>query len=328
MKMENKRNINKMPFLSILLLIINLNKYLSSYLSSGLKQLNNFIYSDRMKIFTIQNLSEKCSLSSGPNCYYTENLNNKKYIEENAKLFESNDFPVDYSNFNKEWIDIYNKAKNSNYYDVYEEIESQILEYKNNNLLKNDSQQVPPVFNLYLSLTFESYDDKTIKGDVYALPSKIIRFYTENIVLEIFGKLRMHYGEDLKLKNPMKYPSKTFGIIESPTLSIRLGGKTFICESFFMRTRKENIYKINIEGYLGKNKAFSVQKEVNFMSANKWNKITLPNQKIDRLTLPGGIDVDNFRLVMETVKQYEITVQFHKNIHKREEELVDDSDIY
>lgn len=326
--MGNKKNIINLPFISLLILIINLKEYLSSYLSSGLKQLNNFIYSDRMKIFTIQNLSEKCSLSSGPNCYYTENLKNSKNADESIKLFEDTQNPVDYSDFNKEWLDLFNKAKSSNYFQVYEEIESSLLEYKTNNLLKNDSQQVPPVFNLYLSLTFESYDDMTIKGDVYALPSKIIRFFTENVVLEIIGKLRMHYGDDLKLKNAMKYPTTTFGIIESPSLSIKLGGKTFICEYFFMRPRNEKIYRINIEGYLGKNKLFSVQKEVNNMNSKKWNKITLPDKKIDRLVLPGGIDIDNVRFVMETVRQYEITVQFHKNDNQKNEDLIDDSDIY
>ena len=326
--MENKKNLVRIQFISLLILLININRYLSSYLSCGINQLNSFIYSDRMKVFIIQKLSEKCSISSGPNCYYTENLKNIKLEEENTKLIEENIISDDFSDFNKEWANLYNKAKNSNYFEVYNELESSILEYKKNNLLKNDSQQIPPVFNLYLSLTFESYDDMTIKEDIYAYSSKVIRFYTENIVLEIIGKLRLRYGEDSKDKNPMKYPTKTYGIIESPTLSIKLGGKIFICEYFFLRKRNDNIYKINIEGYLGNNKVFTVEKEVNNISNKKWKKIILPNKKIDRISLPKGIDIDNFRFVMETVKQYDITVQFHTNENKRIEELVDDSDIY
>ena len=229
--------------------------------------------------------------------------------------------------FKKKWIDIYNKAKKNNYIFTFNEINTYISEYKNYILRKNDSEQIPSPINLRLRLTFESYDDITIKGDIYAYPSKPVKFNTEYVYIEIFGKLRLHYGEDLKLKNQMRYPSKTFGIIESPNLTIRLGKKKFICEYFFVRIRDENIFKIKIEGYLENEIIFSVNKDMNY-NKNKWAKITLPNKEIDNIVIPGGVDVDNFSFVITTKKQYDITVQFHANNNKRILNLIEDNDIY
>ena len=58
-----------------------------------------------------------------------------------------------------------------------------------------------------------------------------------------------------------------------------------------------------------------------------WLKIDLPSTKIDRLVLPGGIDVDNFRFVIETLQHYDVSVHFHANYVKNIEELISDSSI-
>ena len=327
MKMENKNNI--LLFIRIIILITNINEYLSSFLPVGINQINNFIYLDRIKILAFQNYTQKCSFKNGPNCYYIENIESKNYETEDLDNID-NPLIKDYQDSKKKWMNIYNKSKKSNYFIAYNEINTYISEYKNKLFPKNDLEQIPPSINLHLSLTFESYDDLTIKNDIYAYQSKTIRFYTENIYLEIYGKLRLHYGEDLKLKNPMSYPTKTFGIIESSNLSIKLGNKKFICDYFFLRYRDEKIYKITIQGYLGNELVFSVQKEARHIDNMNsiWNKINLPHQQIDKLLLPGGIDVDNFSFTMETKKQYDIDVHFHANIKKRIKDLVEDSDIY
>ena len=324
--MEKKKN--SILFINIILLIININKYISSYLPSGLNQLNNFIYLDRMKIFSYQKLYEKCSLKMGPNCYYAEEQRSLEYEKDinsnNINEIELNS-PLDQK---KEWMNIYFKSKISDYSEVYEEISNDITNYKKYILSNNDPEQIPPSINLYLGLTFESYDEQTIKGDVYALPSKQITFFTEYVYIEITGKLRLRYGEDLKLKNQMKYPTKTYGIIESNNLMIKLGNKLFICEFFFTRVRDKNVKRIKIEGYLGNVKIYSVEKEVNFMHQNAWTKVSLPNSKIDRLILPKGLEIDNFRFVIETKRQYDIEVQYHANKQKRTKDLVNDDDIY
>ena len=327
MEMENKFFL--IVFIKLVILIININGYISSYLPSAINQFNNFIYSNRMKTFTIQNYTKKCSMNKGPNCYFTENIINSKGEKDIDILNNDNDQDLNQIlDYKKEWESLYSKSKELGYFNIYNEINTYLYTYKKYISPQNDSEQIPPQINLYLSLTFESYDDITINGDIYAYPSKPINFFTEIIYIEIYGKLRLQYGKDLNIKNQMRYPTKTFGIIESSNLNIKLGGKLFICEYFFFRTRDENIYKMNIEGYLGNQKVFTISKEINYMNKKVWIKTPLPNKEIDRLLLPGGIDVDNFKFVIPTIKQYDITVQFHHNYNQRIKNLVEDNDIY
>ena len=322
--MDFKKNL--LMFVRMLLLLLNVKKYISSFLPVGINQLNYFIYLDRLKENIFQNIFQKCSLSNGPNCYYMENIKSIKYEEDNSQLNDNEKKTNEVLDIKKEWMDIYIKAKKDNYIFTLNEINTYISEYKKYILSKNDSEQIPSPINLRLRLTFESYDDITIKGDIYAYPSKPVKFNTEYVYIEIFGKLRLHYGEDLKLKNQMRYPSKTFGIIESPNLTIRLGKKLFICEYLFVRIRDDNNNKIKIEGCLENERIFTVNKDMNY-NKNKWVKITLPNKEIDNIIIPGGVEVDNFSFVISTKKQYDITVHFHANNKKRIINLVEDNDI-
>ena len=310
-----------------LLFIVNIQENLSIYLSSGVNQLNNFIYLDRMKIYTFQNYSQICSLNMGPNCYFIEDKNILKYETNNNELNIENKISDINFDYKREWMETYRKSKMSSYLNNYIEINSIIQEYKNNLLKRNDSKQIPPSINLYLSLTFESYDDITINGDIYAYPSKSINFFTENIIIEIIGKLRLHYGEDIKINKQIKYPTKTFGIVETPQVTIRLGGKRFICEFFFLRIRDAVKNKENVYGYFGQSKVFSISIG-KYIENKTWNKISLPQTQIDRIILPKGIDVDNFKFVIETNEQYDITVHFHYNKKERIKNLIEDDDIY
>ena len=314
--------------ISISILIININKYKSSYITCGINQLNNFIYSDRLKQYIIQNINNKCSLENGPNCYYSEMKRSKEYELENTQINNDNPNSKEILDFNKQWMNIFKESLETNYINTYYDLSTNIAKYEKYIRAKNDSAQIPLPINLHLRLTFESYDEYTKKGDTYALPSKPVKFFTENIYIEIFGRLRLHYGEDLKLKNVMKYPSGTYGIIESTNLIIRLGNKLFICEYFFVRLREQNIYKIKIEGYLGKINSFTVEKDLKAQNKNTWTKITLPHSQIDRILIPGGIEVDNFNFIIETTKQYDISVHFHSNHRQRIDKLIKDSDIY
>lgn len=322
--MENKKIF--CIFISITLLIININGYISSFLPCGLNQLNNFIYLDRLKKYISQNYSKRCSMDNGPNCFFAEIKRSEIY--ENDQLNDDIKNSKEIIDIKKEWMDIFIKSKETDYLNGYNDINSYINEYKNYILSKNDSKQIPPSISLHLSLTFESYDELTKNGDIYAYPSKPVKFFTENIDIEIFGRLRLHYGEELNFKNVMKYPARTFGIIESTNLIIRLGRKLFICEFFFLRIRDIKIDKIKIEGFLENTKAFSLEKEKKSLNNKKWEKIILPHQQIDRIVIPGGLDVDNFSFIIDTKKQYDISVHFHANYKQRIKELVIDDDIY
>ena len=311
----------------LLILIIQINLNDSTYLSVGINQLNNFIYLERLKDLTLQSYSEECSLSKGPNCYFAENQRSEIYEKnDNNKQIYSDTSNTIIDN-EKEWMNLFIKSKEKGFLNSFYDLNDYITQYKNYILSNSDTSQIPQPLTLRLSLTFESYDDITIKQDIYAYPSKPIQFLTETIYIEIVGKLRLHYGEDLKIKDQIKYPTKTYGIIESNNLIIKLGGKKFICESFFLRIRDQKISTININGFSGNIKAFSMTREINPITEKNWIKIDLPASKIDRLVLPGGIDVDNFKFLIETIQQYDIAVHFHTNYVRNVEELIKDSDI-
>ena len=323
-------------FLRISILIINLTLYYSSFLPIGLNQLNNFIYLERLKDLTLQTLSQECSFSKGPNCYFAENIRSEifeqKNIEEektdnNNNSDNNNDEDITIINYKKEWMDLYTNSRKIGFLNSFTELNEYLTLYKNYISSNSDTTQIPHPLTLRLSLTFESYDDMTIKGDMYAYASKPVHFLTETIYIDIVGKLRMHYGEDLNLKDQSKYPCKTFGIIESNSLTIKLGGKQFICEYFYLRLRDIKIRNINVNGYLGNIKAFSMNRDINYMVDKGWIKIDLPSTKVDRIILPGGIDVDNFKFTIETIQQYDIAVHFHNNYVRNIEELIKDDDI-
>ena len=314
-------------FIGLVVLIIQISFYNSTYLSVGINQLNNFIYLERLKDLTLQSYSEECSLSKGPNCYFAENQRSEIYEknDNNKQIYSDNSNTI--IDNEKEWMNLFIKSKEKGFLNSFYDLNDYITQYKNYILSNSDTSQIPQPLTLRLSLTFESYDDITIKQDIYAYPSKPIQFLTETIYIEIVGKLRLHYGEDLKIKDQIKYPTKTYGIIESNNLIIKLGGKKFICESFFLRIRDQKISTININGYSGNIKAFSMTREINPITEKNWIKIDLPASKIDRLVLPGGIDVDNFKFMIDTIQHYDIAVHFHTNYVRNVEELIKDSDI-
>ena len=332
-----------LSLLRILILIINNAIYDSSCLSVGIKKFKNFIYLEKLLDYTSQTYSQQCSFTKGPSCYFTENMRSIIYEQENnieEEIDEVNNNNIKINNeqnknnidttildLDKDWMEFFINSKKIGLLNSITELTEYITQYKNYILSNSDESTTLQPLTLKLGLTFESYDDMTIKGDIYAYPSKPVHFITETIYIEIIGKLRMHYGEDLGLIDQTKYPTKTFGIIESNNLVIKLGGKQFICESFFLRLRDMSIKNIKVEGYLGNIKAFSMTREINPLIDKEWIKIDLPNTKIDRILLPGGIDIDNFKFKIETYQHYDISAHFHKRYEKYQEELINDNDI-
>ena len=108
--------------ISILILIININKYKSSYITCGINQLNNFIYSDRLKQYIIQNINNKCSLENGPNCYYSEMKRSKEYEPENTQINNDNQNSKEILDFNKQWMNIFKESLETNYINTYYDI--------------------------------------------------------------------------------------------------------------------------------------------------------------------------------------------------------------
>jgi len=327
-----------LSFLRILLLIINIALYNSSYLPIGINQLKNFYYLEKLFGYTVQTYSGQCSLEEGPNCYFIDNMRSLIYEQENnieEEIEEGNNNNNEQINKNdntildlkKDWMDFFIKSRKIGFLNSFTDLSEYINQYKEYISAGSDDSSILQPLTLKLSLTFESYDDITINGDIYAYPSKPVQFMTETIYIEIVGKLRLHFGEDLQLRDQSKYPTNTFGIIESNNLVIKLGGKQFICESFYFKLRDTNIKTLKVDGYLGNVKSFSMSRDINYIVDKDWIKVDLPNSKIDRIILPGGIDIDNFKFKIETFQHYDIAVHFHRKYEKSNEELINDNDI-
>ena len=76
--------INNIKKIFLFLYIINNIKAI--YLPSGIKSLNKFLYHSRISKYSEQNIDKICSISDGPNCFFTEkgiSLNTAN-IEENS----------------------------------------------------------------------------------------------------------------------------------------------------------------------------------------------------------------------------------------------------
>ena len=329
-----------LSFLRLLILIINIVLHNSSFLPVGINQLNNFLYLEKLATYTVQTYSGQCSLEKGPNCYFTDNMRRVLYEQENnieEEIEEENNNNKEQNKKNdlmvldlkKDWMDFFIKSRKIGLLNSFSDLTEYINQYKDYISSNSEDSSILQPLTLKLSLTFESYDDITIKEDIYAYPSKPVHFMTEIIYIEIIGKLRLHFGEDLQYqyKDQSSYPMNTFGIIESNNLIIKLGGKQFICESFYFRLRDNNIKTLKVDGFLGNVKSFSMSRDINSMVDKDWKKIDLPNSKIDRMVLPGGIDVDNFKFKIETFQHYDIAVHFHTKYEKSKEELINDNDI-
>ena len=325
-------------FLRISLLIINIAFHNSSFLPVGINQLNNFLYLEKLLTYTVQTYSGQCSLEKGPHCYFTDNMRRVLYEQENnieEEIEEENNYNKEQNKKNdlqildlkKDWMNFFIKSRKIGLFNSFSDLREYIHQYKEYVSSNSDDSSILQPLTLKLSLTFESYDEITIKEDTYAYPSKPVQFMTETIYIEIIGKLRLHFGEDLQLKDQSRYPTNTFGIIESNNLVIKLGGKQFICESFYFRLRDTNIKSLKVDGYLDNVKSFSMSRDINYMTDKDWIKIDLPSSKIDRIVLPGGIDVDNFKFKIETFQHYDIGVHFHKKYEKSKEKLINDNDI-
>ena len=137
-----------------------------------------------MKTYINQNNFHGCSMHTGPNCYYTEN---KKLEMDKSEDDLINHYNIQNTilNYKKQWKTIYEQSKKTSYVESFNEINTYIEDYKKYIFSKNDSKQIPPSINLRLRLTFQSYDDITINGDIYAYPSKPIKFNTEYIYIEL-----------------------------------------------------------------------------------------------------------------------------------------------
>ena len=306
--------------LIFLLIFFYLNN--ASYILSGIKTLNNFLYLSRYKKFYKQNKTTSCSFIDGPNCYFTE----KNY------LFNFNQFNEKENVIFEDW----NKSlKNSEKYglnNIYFFYRKKTKEYliKNSNKIDFGQNSQGEAFT-YL-LTFDYFDQYTIVKDIFFEENIKKTFYNQEFIIEIKGKLKLSYDKDeteeyLRQIYP-DYPSKTYGIIDSKFISISFQGKLFICKFLYIRPHDEKSKKeiIYFTGYVGKQAMF-IQSYIDIKKRKeKWIKVYFRNFiPINILMISGPYDIDNLSFTFLN-KHYDDS-NLYKNNNNEIVKLIKDEDI-
>ena len=304
-----------------------------TFIPSGINQLNNLLYLQKISYFDYQINMNQCSLVEGPYCYYTEHFYIKSLKRENQF------FKREY--IEKDWISLYNDINIYSYEEIYNILENKIKNYYTYMVNEKDNNEIP-MQEYQIILSFEQYDSLTIKADIFLTKMTTIQFM-EKIILVMDGKIRLKYDKSKAVSNNIKdYPSKTYAIIESSFATMSLNGKKFRLVSFYVRPK--NIYEGNsnykvkiigsmtkniaIEGYINNKMMFNANFQFSYSDIKQWNKIYINTDIFfDKIRLPGNIEIDNIILSVEGNFVYDVQSLFFNDPKKKTVDLIDDSDI-
>ena len=303
-----------------LILYCKINKAI--YILSGLKTLNKFLYNSRFKNYYIQKKGNSCSFSEGPNCYFSE----KKYIQNYEQI-------KNYDWVNNGWVNFYNKTQNYDYKKILELYYINIKRYLEKNSRQIDKEQNSQGEVFKFLMTFDYFDEYTIKEDIYYNENLRKIFYNKEFIIDIKGKLKLSYNKDESeyyLNSINKdYPSNTYGIIESDHISISFRGKVFVCNYFYIKAHdeKSKSKQIFFYGYVGNRVVYTYSYQDNKKRNEKWLKVFFPSPTpINKLIISGPYDIDNISFTFPN-KKYEdsniYTMYNFKNIKK----IIEDEDI-
>ena len=295
------------------------------YLSSGIITLNKFLYSSRISTYDEQNEIGTCSLSDGPNCFFSE----KKYINHYLKTNNEDKNSI----INDEWVYFYSKIQNKNYEKILNNLSKYTTNYIDSYSEKIDSDQNPQTDYLGILMTF---DDDTTKKNMFLKKLKNI-IYNEKLIADFEGRLRLYDDEGLPEKDEKNtkygdnYPSKLYGIIESEFITISFRGKFFICNYVYIRAHDEQskLEEIKFYGFLGENIKFEYSYTDNKERKEKWLKVFFPSEVevVDKLVISGPYDIDNISFTF----LYKIYVAEEENYylynHQKVEKLIENDDL-
>jgi hypothetical protein len=149
-----------------------------------------------------------------------------------------------------------------------------------------------------LYLTFESYDEITKNGDVYAPESIDTPYDVGRLTLTIMGKLRLSQKNAKQFENPTpkspkdEGPKGTYAYVESKEVIIKFNSKSSISFVYI----KKNIHNKDnktffLYGY--KNGHKHIISKIQNVPSNYWIKVTGDGKKYDSIGLIRGFDYDN-----------------------------------
>lgn len=322
--------------LKVFILLLYIKISLLTFLSSGISQINHLIYFQRLSEFIYQIKNDECSLSQGSNCFFTES----SYIQSLKK--ENKTLKKDY--IEKDWIQINNNVNIYSIQEIYDDLGNKIDNYIRRISNKNDEEQKLPTQENQMDITFDKYDLITVNNDLYLEKKTYYWIYNDKITLFIDGKIRLKYDKTkskIIVKDIIDYPSKTYAIIESNKAILSLDGKKFKCISLYVRPKSlinDDNQKVTIIGTMSKNiviegfnmnkLVFSTTFRINYFEEKQWTKVMLPNENfINKLVIPGNLEIDNISLSIENNQVYDIQSLFYNDPKRKTIELITDKDI-
>jgi hypothetical protein len=319
----------------IFIILFLFKKSFLSFLQNGINQLSSLIYLQRLSILSFQSYSNQCSFSEGPYCFYFEPFYIRSLESENQTL--KKDFTE------KKWISInYDYNEYSSYQDLYNDLEKKMENFYQKNLDKIDKNQKVPIQEEQIGITFERYDSITINNDIYLEKRTYLSSPSGTIPLIIDGIIKLKYDKtNIIVQNMMDYPSKTYAIIESNRVSLSLDGKKFRIISFYVRPKNrysDGNHKVTIigtmtkfimiEGFNDNKLVFSTNYQFSYFDEKQWSKIIIDNNIfINKLVLPGHLEMDNISLSVEGSKVYNIESLFYNDPNRKTIDLISDNDI-
>ena len=297
------------------------------YLPSGIKSLNKFLYHTRVTKYVEQNKDKICSLSDGPNCFFTEKDYTKHYILTKNENNKNN-------KINNDWVKLYSQIPKNEYKEILQKLEFNTSNYINTYSKQSDEEQNPKNELVNLLMTFDAFDEDTIKGDIYLEEKMGKIIYNEEIIVDIKGKLLLKYDKekpekDIKLKY-QDYPSTTYAVIESDFISISFRGKLFSINYLYIKGHDEfsKYEPINFFGYLDDKLVYSYTYTDNKKRNEKWLKVGFPeNIVVDKLMISGMYDIDNISFNFPNVINVDVNEIYSMYNYKNIKILVSNDDI-
>ena len=263
---------------------ININ---ATIISEGYHFFDIFYYRDIYKNYIKQKKSNKCSIEEGPNCIFIESKNKNDIAKELKSIYPDKDEFFKESEENifsnlKERTKLISKDEK----DKEKELLDELLSLNTQN-----------VISLYL--TFESYDEITKKGDIYAPETIDNQYETGRLTLTIVGKLRLSQKNAKQYENPTpkslkdEGPKGSYAFVESKEVIFKFNTKSSI-SSVYIKKNKYNIENKNFYLYGYKNGKKQVITKIQNVPSDHWIKVNGDGKKYDGIGLLRGFDYDNF----------------------------------
>ena len=299
--------------------IIILFLYISSFIninatiiSEGYHFFDVFYYRDIYKNYIKQKKSNKCSIEEGPNCIFIESKNKNEIAKELKSIYpDENEF------FNESEENIFSNLKESSKSISKDEKDNQkeLLD----ELLSLTSQNT-----ISLYLTFESYDEITKKGDIYAPETIDNQYEVGRLTLTFVGKLRLSQKNAKQFENTTpknlkdEEPKGSYAYVESKEVIVKFNSKSTL-SSVYIKKNKYNFdnKKFYLYGY--KNGKKLVITKIHNVPDDHWIKINGDGKKYDGIGLLRGFDYDNFiiKCYIDKDKRIDITKKYSNLINEK-----------